>query len=122
MHMHIGAQTRRVLHNWPLLQQRLRTDSHTAEVIWHAAARGELCAALAEEEGAFARAQELHGAARVAWNDEEFAVSYPSLAHEVPLRACCLCVCVCLYLSLSLSLSLSASVCLSACLYLCLSV
>ena len=118
MHMHIGAQTRRVLHNWPLLQQRLRTDSHTAEVIWHAAARGELCAALAEEEGAFARAQELHGAARVAWNDEEFAVSYPSLAHEVPLRACCLCVCVCLYLSLSLPPSLS----LSACLYLCLSV
>lgn len=56
-----GSQPRRSTKNWPLLFQRMRADSHTAELIWNDDARRELCDALLQEELAFELAQRLYG-------------------------------------------------------------
>ena len=56
-----GSQPRRSTKNWPLLFQRMRADSHTAELIWNDDARRELCDGLLQEELAFELAQRLYG-------------------------------------------------------------
>jgi hypothetical protein len=80
-------QPRRSVKNWPLLLQRMRSDSYTAQLIWKDEARGELCDALLEEEQAFHLAASLHGRDKVTWNDEEFSVTYVCLSQEVRVGA-----------------------------------
>ena len=80
-------QPRRSVKNWPLLFQRMRSDSYTAQLIWNDEARGELCDALLEEEQAFHLAASLHGCDKVTWNDEEFSVTYVCLSQEVRVGA-----------------------------------
>ena len=99
------ALPRRNIKNWPLLFQRMRDDSHTAELIWNDEARDELCHALLLEEQAFELAEDLHGCVCVC------------------VCVCaCVCVCVCVRVCACVYVCAGVHACMCACVHACVRV
>ncbi|XP_023012432.2 receptor mediated endocytosis 8 isoform X1 [Leptinotarsa decemlineata] len=71
--------------NWPLFYWNFNQDHALPNLIWNHKTREELRSALEAEVRNFTSDRELAGLALVAWNHQEFEVSYACLADEVKI-------------------------------------
>ncbi|XP_071522873.1 dnaJ homolog subfamily C member 13 isoform X2 [Panulirus ornatus] len=71
--------------NWPLFYYRFNQDHALPNLIWNYKTREELRVALEAEMRAFNEDRDVRGAMVIAWNHQEFEVSYPSLKDEIKI-------------------------------------
>ncbi|XP_050693549.1 dnaJ homolog subfamily C member 13-like isoform X4 [Eriocheir sinensis] len=71
--------------NWPLFYYKFNQDHALPNLIWNYKTREELRVSLESEMRAFSEDRDVRGAMVVAWNHQEFEVSYPSLKDEIKI-------------------------------------
>ncbi|XP_017781227.1 PREDICTED: dnaJ homolog subfamily C member 13 [Nicrophorus vespilloides] len=71
--------------NWQMFYWKFNQDHALPNLIWNHKTRGELRSALDKEIATFVLDRELAGSALVAWNHQEFDLTYQCLADEVKI-------------------------------------
>ena len=69
--------------NYRIMFHAITNDHKMPDIIWNEQTRLELRSALEAEMKEFDKEQRLRGAAKLAWNYQQFSISYPSLRDEM---------------------------------------
>jgi len=78
---HVAAPT--APENYRIMFHAITNDHKMPDIIWNEQTRLELRSALEAEMKEFDKEQRLRGAAKVAWNYQQFSIIYPSLRDEM---------------------------------------